>query len=668
MSKEWLEPLHWENEGSKPSETLQKRGFTAGDKPPADLFNYFLSQGEKCIKELQKEKINTSHKITDSTAAYKKSVIEQSAKYAKIKEVCGMTRKCTNLWKPLDGATVEGVTMSVDENGVVTLNGTCTASHNFIGSIQLKAGTYYLSDSAVGVFPNDDNVRMDIVGGDIRIRTWNTSPSDYVSVSTITEEAYYNCRIRIQEGHTYDNCKLYPMLSIDEAIPFEPYFEGLRATKVTAIESNGTNLFDVSQIPTNSHIENNGDGTITVKSYGMSTGKTLRQVCPDLKAGDVATLIMDTNGMPFIYLYGIELVWDIGSAITITEEHLNSKICLYCGNSNIPATLSNIRITVGENKDYTPYVKETKEIPEEIRNLDGYGEGIDSDYCNKIVFGENPDFKRYRQYVARVFLGSLDWTLNASGTNVYWWNATLPNCKAPSVNTEIGKIIAGYYKNRVAAGMSSSFAGEIALDVGGVLRCNTGSNTDKPRGYLVYVLQTPVDIDISKIFTDDSFISAVSNGTITMVNEYESEVPSIIEFYSDNHEYLSANKFIGNLDGTAANAEHAEKTSKLIVSPYITNGNAPYVYLSENENDGVAKTGLYAVIFKYSGYECYTSLLFVRNFEDITYSYVGAFIDEQRVTATVTCSKDGKIEAHAYIGDMKYGFSIKEVVRIASFD
>lgn len=61
MATEWKKPLEWANAGSEPSETLKSEGFKAGYKPPADVFNYFLNNTEKCIEQLQ-EKVDETEK------------------------------------------------------------------------------------------------------------------------------------------------------------------------------------------------------------------------------------------------------------------------------------------------------------------------------------------------------------------------------------------------------------------------------------------------------------------------------------------------------------------------------------------------------------------------------------------------------------------------------
>ena len=53
MSTEWIKPLEWNAEGGEPSDTLKAEGFKTGYKPPADVFNYFLHNQQKCTEQLQ---------------------------------------------------------------------------------------------------------------------------------------------------------------------------------------------------------------------------------------------------------------------------------------------------------------------------------------------------------------------------------------------------------------------------------------------------------------------------------------------------------------------------------------------------------------------------------------------------------------------------------------
>lgn len=73
MSTEWIKPLEWDAEGGEPSDTLKAEGFKAGYKPPADVFNYFLHNQQKCTEQLQDEvdAVNAAIEETVNTSVAK---------------------------------------------------------------------------------------------------------------------------------------------------------------------------------------------------------------------------------------------------------------------------------------------------------------------------------------------------------------------------------------------------------------------------------------------------------------------------------------------------------------------------------------------------------------------------------------------------------------------
>lgn len=137
-----------------------------------------------------------------------------------------------NLVKPLSNQTSNGVTITVDNNGVVTLNGTCTGSTNVTFDLgNLPAGTYSLVDFAEGAFPSNSYARVQVLFGSLtNIFTSNSSLSKYVASVDVSEATTTKLRIRLQEGFTYNNSKLKPMLLsgsyTSDTIPnYEKYIE-----------------------------------------------------------------------------------------------------------------------------------------------------------------------------------------------------------------------------------------------------------------------------------------------------------------------------------------------------------------------------------------------------------------------------------------------------------
>lgn len=201
--------------------------------------------------------------ITTTKRALKGSI----AGGLKINKVSGKSEQDTttgaNLWVPPNPATLSGVTLTIDEDGAFVLNGTCTNSINFETSIKLSAGEYWISDSARGNFPADNYARTQLYfsDGENLVQINNDQPANQVGSTVLTTEKLAYLRIRLQVGHKYSNCKLYPMLNKgSSALPYEPYTGGkpspspdypqeIRAVEVSEVKALGENLFNIDATP-----------------------------------------------------------------------------------------------------------------------------------------------------------------------------------------------------------------------------------------------------------------------------------------------------------------------------------------------------------------------------------------------------------------------------------
>ena len=98
------------------------------------------------------------------------------------------------------------------------------------------------------------------------------------------------------------------------------------------------------------------DGTSVSRS-----NKLLKELCPNLVAGERYILHFDTNGTGSqantIYLYGTETVWTNGYPHIVTEEELNDIVAFYGNYPSLDvATISNFQIEKGTTAtDYVPY-------------------------------------------------------------------------------------------------------------------------------------------------------------------------------------------------------------------------------------------------------------------------------------------------------------------------
>ncbi len=163
--------------------------------------------------------------------------------------------------------------------------------------------------------------------------------------------------------------------------------EVIRVDDVSPVEHNAKvkvqskNLFDISQIVTNSNLTNNGDGTITTSIYSAGTEKRLSVLCPGLKVGDIVTLSFVSNSnMQFVYLLDVG-TWYNGKTLTVTQNMLDANLYFYGYSSGSEfygndVVISNIQLEKGNTAtEYTPYVNPTSvtvtRCGKNLLNIDG---------------------------------------------------------------------------------------------------------------------------------------------------------------------------------------------------------------------------------------------------------------------------------------------------------
>ena len=135
-----------------------------------------------------------------------------------------------------------------------------------------------------------------------------------------------------------------------------------------ATENRTKNLFDISKVSTvfyadESSIVNNGNGSITVTTSStnsaFNTRKKLSYFAPDLQVGHTYTLSFKrtgTNGENYIYLHGYNGGWRNRSALTITQEMLDSNVYFYANGAGTTGTIWDIQIEEGTiATPYEPY-------------------------------------------------------------------------------------------------------------------------------------------------------------------------------------------------------------------------------------------------------------------------------------------------------------------------
>lgn len=311
----------------------------------------------------------------------------------------------------MDSQTIEGITFTVNDDGTIILNGTIpsTADVNAIFNItvndgfSLDAGTYTLSGTG------NSNVVVRFSGGiayDASTKS-ETFTTDKISKSTIF--------LYVKKGTTLTNFVVKPMLNKGEtALPHEPYYEGTKSTKITAIEHYGANLVDDEAIFTSFGFQkqDNGYWLGTQKIKPIFENKEGKSGAISISyQGKLITTTSDSNSPLAFYAEYTDgtgaWLWQLAFTKNNTDYAIKTattdatkivKEIKYGYGVNGTYEIKDLIINWGGVVDYKPYSAEplfTYEIPEAIQKLEGYGMGL-IDFENKKFIqydgflGDNP--------------------------------------------------------------------------------------------------------------------------------------------------------------------------------------------------------------------------------------------------------------------------------------
>lgn len=349
--------------------------------------------------------------VEDSEIAYIKTVPTNACPYAQINKIGGRTYKCNNLLKyPYYMTTKQhkGIKFVDNGDGSITINGMndgtgMSAFHLFHidnKPLYLKAGTYTVFDTG------NSNIAIAIV---------DKNNTHYKGTFQLSNDTEVGVSIRIPTGNTtnFDNVTVYPMLNRGStALPYEPYWEGTRDTKVTALESKGFNLLnpaDFKEIVSSNISINKEDGALIVngkdtnnRPYGTSSFAyfyldkgtytlSAKEKLPSnliIRVGkgvDGAVMGEITNKNSFTFEWTEEA----------SKECLRMWFYLYA-----PFSYDNQLIYLMVNKGnmalpYSPYgFNDTFTIPEAIQAIEGYGQSNP----------DNPDEYNYIDFERKMFV------------------------------------------------------------------------------------------------------------------------------------------------------------------------------------------------------------------------------------------------------------------------
>ena len=247
-----------------------------------------------------------------------------------------------------------------------------------------------------------------------------TIPNNTVQIKIAIQKmasGTFSCKyseVMCNEGSTLDDYEAYGVS------PSPDY-----PTEIRNLE--GVNYFNAYEIPSSTGIvvEDKGETIkMPVASAGngyVSTGKTLRELCPKLKVGDIVYLQfirnLPSNNNFFIYLTTPALTWGVRSFQVITEEMLNSGVALY-GNrysdrETTQCILSGFRITKEISDEFAPYntcrIKQTgKQLFDKNKAIIGGYYGTNGTIVANQDYFLSQEYIDVRNYTTLQYKGSSD--------------------------------------------------------------------------------------------------------------------------------------------------------------------------------------------------------------------------------------------------------------------
>lgn len=498
---------------------------------------------------------------SDNTVAYKKTTLANAKEKILLNEIGGMTYKSENHLNPaFFDATKEiasGLTITNNGDGSITINGDGYVTlydmdYTMYNGTRFNADGMYLSIDK----PLPENLAILALSyptneeGNYQYETFYWIHGDVTSValSGWVESIVITRNFEATSDYVVaDNITIKPMLSRGSVKPYEPYFEGLRDSKVTALKVYGANLLDSTKII-------NISGTITIIDndtfkidgynvrYRLMSPKagTYYISASSTRTGDygggvvIGTYDKSGNLIKSDYWYPNKLNPSASHTCDGTEYELRVLFYGSSANGGTSATYSNVMLSFGASVPYRPYKEPTTyALPEAVQALDGYGEGFYNVYKqirrNRITFN-GVGAATYTKSCSRLILnGSEDWEVSTSKANTFVlrWGITPEFGYTSEYEQFKSSDLLGTTNGAYMSKSSFAFITDKRYTTVEEFKAHLA---EKPL-IVLYSTTTPEVTDISvELAGFDPFIYVEPTGEIEFVNERKNAVPSTITY------------------------------------------------------------------------------------------------------------------------------------------
>jgi hypothetical protein len=164
-------------------------------------------------------------------------------------------------------------------------------------------------------------------------------------------------RVQVEKGST---AHVYEPYTGGQPSPSPEYPQKVKGVSEISGKIVGKNLFDINKIKEISDaIKRNDDGSLTITSTSadssVATKMALKDLA-DLEIGKTYIISFVTTGKKQIYLNEVKQYWGSDSVLTITQDMLNSNVCLYPKGTSSTDIVSGIQIEEASTAtNYQPY-------------------------------------------------------------------------------------------------------------------------------------------------------------------------------------------------------------------------------------------------------------------------------------------------------------------------
>ena len=469
--------------------------------------------------------------IEDTAVAYEKLVPADVGKYALVKRVGGILKKSHNLLNVADATAFRSEQVTIDGDVIKIAPASSLYGIQFLNASEIfEVGkTYYFTASPSQSYGGtgfrfiytDKSTSAIRQSGVLTVEKEISTLVYYISWGTGFDAETTISNIQAVEG--------------DVDLPYEPYWEGIREAKVTAIKSVGANLFDLNKIEKISLekitiIDNEvhiAAGSV-IYGFDCKVNSNLLEIGKTYYFGANVSR-PEKYGYSIKYKDGERIPNILNKAFTITKKV--DKIDFYIGYGvayDTETVISDIQIIKGTTaQPYTPYVEHTLPIPEAVQAIHGYGWGVNESANNYIDFEK----QQFVQSVEKIDLGSLTWS-KITGSESTTFQTPIENIK-PVYEGDFASCVCEKYDTLPYYALYYSGDSGIAVDYNGNLAVLDSAYSDVTsfkeamNGVFAYIeLAEPIITDISDLLSSDNFIEVEGGGVIAFENEHKTSVPN----------------------------------------------------------------------------------------------------------------------------------------------